>query len=310
MVCAVFAGTAANPQRLMLKGGLVQEPQEPKINQSSPIDLLDTSLVQPRAIGAATLSVRADTNGTTRLVNLRQSGSSKLVFPNTYRPDAEVVIVNTAGGVTGGDQFELDICVEANAALTVTTQAAERAYRAQRGEVGHITSALSVKSGGHLNWLPQELILFERCNLHRRLDIDMEPGARLLMVESVVFGRTAMREALRDIRFCDRIKITRDGHPLYIDGMDLFGDVATHLARPSIADGANAMASVVMVAPDAESYLAAIRAMLPASAGASMLGADMLVVRHLARDGFELRQSLIPVLEHLTQNTLPMSWRL
>ena len=261
-------------------------------------------------MGAGSVVVQRNDQGQTKLEKLRQSGSLKLVFPNTYRHDAEAILVNTAGGVTGGDQFELMAEVGANATLTLTTQAAERAYRAQSDEVARINTKLTVKEGARLNWLPQEMILFDRCALRRSLFIDLAKDASLLMVEPLVFGRAAMQERLIDIYFQDRISVTRCATPLYRDGMDLRGDVSQHLARPAIANGAGAMASMVYVAPEAAGHLATIRAMLPKAAGASMIAPDVLVMRLLAADSFELRKSLIPVLDHLTHNTLPLSWRL
>lgn len=280
------------------------------INQVLHTDLPQTGLEQPRARGSGRLCVFGDEHGVTRLRDLRQSGSLRVVLPRTYRPDAEAILVNTAGGITGGDQFSLDIEVQAGATLSMTTQAAERAYRAQFGEIARVTTDVSVQDEASLNWLPQELILFDRCALRRRLNVDLAPRARLLMVESVVFGRAAMREVLNDVIFQDRIRITRDCRPLYIDGMDLHGDAVAHLARPAIANGAGAMASIVMVGPDAGRHLNTVRAALPQTAGASMLADDVLVIRQLATDSFELRRSLIPILEHLSNNTLPASWRL
>jgi urease accessory protein len=256
------------------------------------------------------LSVYGDRLGVTRLRNLRQSGSLKLVFPQTHTKQAEAILVNTAGGITGGDRFLLDVDVQTGATLSITTQAAERAYRAQTGEVGHVTTKLTVNDGAFLKWLPQELILFDHCAMKRRLDIQLAANARFLMVEPLVFGRAAMPEVLRDVMFQDRIKITRDNRPLYLDGMDLRGNAAAHLARPATANGAGAMASIVMVDPDAASHLKTLRALLPLTGGASMMGDDVLVIRQLACDSFELRRSLIPVLNHLTQNTLPTAWRL
>lgn|GEM_PF-239058 len=242
-------------------------------------------------MGAAKLSVYGDAQGKTRLRDLRQSGSLKLVFPRTHRHDAEAIMVNTAGGITGGDQFALDVTVAQGARLSITTQAAERAYRAQPGEIGSVTTDITVQDGGSLHWLPQELILFDRCALRRRLSIDLAPKARLLMVEPIVFGRAAMPEVLSDVMFQDRIRITRAGLPLYIDGMDLKGDAAKHLARPAVASGAGAMASLVMVAPDAQRHLKAVHTLLPQSAGASLLAEEMLVIRQLARDSFGLRRT-------------------
>ena len=148
-----------------------------------------------------------------------------------------------------------------------------------------------MQDGGSLHWLPQELILFDRCALRRRLSIDLAPKARLLMVEPIVFGRAAMPEVLSDVMFQDRIRITRAGLPLYIDGIDLKGDAAKHFARPAVASGAGAMASLVMVAPDAQRHLKAVHTLLPQSAGASLLAEEMLVIRQLARDSFGLRRT-------------------
>lgn len=254
--------------------------------------------------------VGADGAGKTRLVDLRQSGSMKLAFPRAPRTDAEAILINTAGGITGGDLFEIAAEVRTGATLTLTTQAAERAYRAQRGEVGSVTTKLSVENDAQLNWLPQELILFNRCALKRRLEISLQKDARLLMVEPVVFGRAAMQEVLRDVHFQDRIKIMREDHPIYIDGMDLLGDATAHLSHRTIANGAGAMASLVYVNPKAEAMLTLVRHMLPPTAGASLLADDILVMRQLAPDSFELRRALVPVLDLLSTYSLPTSWRL
>ena len=297
-------------RRVYGRRGQIKRPAVDAINQVSPIDMHTGRIAQPRAIGSGKLSVQADPSGKTRLDGLRQSGSTKLVFPRARRNDADVILVNTAGGITGGDAYDLDVTVRAGAALTLTTQAAERAYRAQRGEVGRVTTRLHVHKDACFHWLPQELILFNRCSLARSLHVDLEPGARFLMVEPVVFGRAAMDETLEDVYFQDRIKIMRSGTRLYMDAMTLTGAATAHLAKPAIAGGAGAMASVVFVDPQAAHHLTAVRAMLPGTAGASLLAEDTLVIRQLALDSFELRRSLIPVLEHLTQQTLPASWRL
>lgn len=249
-------------------------------------------------------------DGVTRLADLRQSGSLKLVFPETHRADAEVIVVNTAGGVTGGDQIDITAEVQAGSALTFTTQAAERAYLAQTGEVARIRTEISVGRAARLNWLPQELILFDGAALHRRLTISLADDARLLIVEPIIFGRAAMGERLGALTFEDRIRVTRAGRPLYFDGMSFSADVTSHLARPAIANGAGALASMIYVASDAAAHLDQVRALLPETAGASLLTPDTLVMRLLATDGFEMRRSLIPILDYLSRNTLPTSWRL
>jgi len=270
-------------------------------------DTRDGQAVVPRAIGRGTLSAKR--RGDASVIDgLRTSGCLKLLFPP--KPDrCESILINTAGGLTGGDRLDLSVTAGPGAHLAITTQAAERAYRAQSGRA-RVSSDLAVGAGGTMFWLPQELILFEGAALERRLTCDLAPDARLLLVEPVVFGRALMGETLRDVAFRDRIEIRRGGRPLYRDQIRFDGDVARHLARPAIADGAGAIASLIFVAPDAEALLPAVRALLPATGGASLLHPDVLVLRLLAEDSFALRQSLLPVLDLISQDRLPASWRL
>lgn len=281
---------------------------EPVITLLSPDTPLAAAPVQPRTCGAITLSAKRR-DGRSVIDGLRQAGAYKALFPRSDDM-LQAILVNTSGGVTGGDRLDLQARVGPAAALSLTTQAAERAYRARGGDTGRVTSRITVGQAGCLHWLPQELILYDGCALDRRLEIDLGPDARLLMVEPVVFGRLAMEETLRAGRFHDRIAVTRDGAPLYRDALRLEGDIAAALDRPACAAGARAMASLVFVDPRAEPFLPKLRALLPDTGGASLLAPDMLVLRLLAPDSHVLRRSLLPVLDLLSDGTLPVSWRL
>jgi len=169
---------------------------------------------------------------------------------------------------------------------------------------------LSVAEGGTLNWLPQEIILFDGCNLSRKLDIDLAADAQALVVEPVVFGRTAMGETLTDATFRDRIAISRAGQPIYRDGVQMTGDIASQLARNAVGQGMSAMASVVYAHPLAQARLNAVRAHLPPTGGATLLAEDLLAIRIMAQDSFLLRRSLMPIIELLSGTTVPKTWRL
>lgn len=263
--------------------------------------------LQPRACGAASLRVSADARGT-NIAGLRQSGSLKLLFPRRRTPELQAVAINTAGGVTGGDTFALSLRADSGTELTLTTQAAERAYQAQPGQRARIENRICVADGARLNWLPQETILYRGCSVERSLAVDMAAAGSLLLAEPLVFGRTAMGETLTEADFRDRIEIRRNGQIVFLDAMTLSGDLAEHLARPTIAAGAGAMVSLVYIAPDAEAQLPRLRAMLPETGGASLLHDDILFLRLLSADSFALRVPLIPILNHLTGNALPRTW--
>lgn len=262
----------------------------------------------PRAVGRGHVVVQQK-DGATRIRDLHQAGALKLLFPRG-RPHPEAVMINTAGGITGGDRFDLHAEAGPKTTLTLSTQAAERAYRARAGEIGRMSTRLHVATGACLNWLPQETILFQGCAYHRNMLVDLEEGARFLMAEPVIFGRHAMGETLTMASFRDRVQMRRNGQPIYVDGIDLHGDLVTQLARPAVGGGAGAMATVVLIDEEAEAHLEPLRRLLPRTGGVSLREPGVLILRLLADDGFALRQSLIPILTCLLPAGLPRVWSL
>ncbi|GGH37929.1 urease accessory protein [Cribrihabitans marinus] len=254
-----------------------------------------------------TLSAKchAGRNGIDRF---RTSGATKVVFPR--RADAvEAIMLNTSGGLTGGDRFQADARAGPDSQLVLTTQAAERAYRSQSG-TARIRTRLSAAEGATLHWLPQEMIVFDGAALDRRLDLDVAGGAEAVLVEPVIFGRRAMGETRVSGVFRDRITVTRGGTPLYCDRIDLSGLMSARLCRPAIARGLTALASALYIGPRAEALLRLVREILPRTGGASLVAPDFLTIRLLAEDSYLLRQTLVPVLECLTRSVLPKFWSL
>ncbi len=232
----------------------------------------------------------------------------KALFPRPCSQALQAILINTAGGITGGDSFAFSAFAGEATTFNLTTQAAERAYRAQPNERARVENRLQAGHEARLNWLPQEMILFEACAVERQMHVELAESASLLLIEPVVFGRAAMGETLRHASFKDRIEIRRKGKPLFIDAMTLQGDVTRQLASAGVAAGAGALALLVYIAEDAAAHLHVLRAMLPETAGASLIGGDVLVARLLAQDCFALRQSLIPIIEHFTNDAPPRSW--
>lgn len=220
------------------------------------------------------------------------------------------MLLNTAGGVTGGDQFRFSGHAGEGTDLTLTTQACERAYKAQPGQAAQIVNSLSAGPQAQLNWLPQETILYNGSALNRRLRLDLAEDASALVVEPLIFGRAAMGETLTHIRLNDRIEICRDGATVFVDATRFTGNLTAHLAGQHIAGGAGAMALVVFASTTAEGHLDPIRQMLPDTAGASLIRPDLLMIRLLAENGFTLRRSLLPLLRRLNADTLPRCWTL
>jgi len=264
-----------------------------------------TPACQPRAEGALRVSGVFGPRGSV-LENVRQSGSMKALFPRGAGLTA--VMLNTAGGVTGGDRFKVDAVSGSDSTLTMTTQAAERIYRAQPGTRGEIDVALTVEPGAVMNWLPQETIIYDHASARRRLTAKVAPDATLLAVEPLIFGRRAMGETLTHADFSDHWRIWRDDELIFADTLRLKGCVDDVLAGRATGAGAGAMASVLMIKPNAETMLEPLRALLPATGAAGLIRPGVLFARMLAVDGFALRQTLIPALTLLSGGPIPRTW--
>ena len=263
-----------------------------------------------RARGLLNISTQKAYQTNTRLKNLRQEGSYRASFPRHSKGNIETVIINTAGGVTSGDKFTTTITAHENSQISITTQAAERIYRARDTLVGEIQTSLCLQKNAQLYWLPQETILFDGARLKRRLDVDLHSSAKFLMVEPLVFGREASGEKLLSGMLDDRVSISSNGQPIYIDRIKLKDNITDQLMRPALANNSHAVVSIVLVKPNAKLLLEPVRALLPQKAGASLLNDNILVVRMLAQDSHEMRTATFPILTLLTHNTVPKNWRL
>ena len=260
-----------------------------------------------RAQGAVRFDVRLQ-DGVTRRGKLHESGSLRVRFPSPEGAGLSGVFVNTAGGIAGGDRFDIDIAVGEGARLAVTTAAAEKVYRAA-GRPSELNIALKVAVGAHLSWLPQETILFDRARIARRIDIDLDDGASLLLCEIVVFGRAAMGERMREGELVDRWRVRRGGRLILAETVRLDGDIGAKLARPAIAKGAVAVATALIV-PGDEALVEKIRE-ISASFGTEVgISAwnGFAMVRFCAQDAARLRTDVMAVLSRASGEGLPRLW--
>ena len=264
-----------------------------------------------RARGLLRLEV-AERAGRTHVARLRQQGCLKLLFPRTEPGAAlQAASVNCSGGIAAGDRLESRIVCAAGTHLLLTSQAAERCYRARAGEsAAEVDAHARLDSGARLEWLPQETILFDGASLRRRLTVEMADDASLLCVESRVFGRAGSGERLRRLDLSDRLLVRRGGVPILVDGFELHGDAEAALSRAAVAAGARASAAIVLVAPDAEALLDPVRdALAGADAGASSWN-GMLRIVMVSRDPAAHRTRIAALLSVLRGgDALPSVWR-
>lgn len=233
-----------------------------------------------------------------RLAGLRQQGSAKALLPRV-RGVPEAVFLNTSGGLTSGDQ--LSYATRTDGHLIATTQAAERAYRADHGPA-RVSVRHVVAGQGWLDWLPQETILFDRADLDRQTVIDLGPEAGCLMLEAVVLGRAAMGETVRQVRFRDRRRIDRAGRPVFLEPFALDAP----RPRRALLGEARAFATLVLCARGAEDAVGAVRAALDDGIEVAASGWDgKCVVRMLAPDGWPMRRQILRLMEVMRRGAAP-----
>ena len=255
-----------------------------------------------RAVGRIALAVEND-GQRSRRAGLYEDGPLRARF--LRGPSLEAVIVNTAGGVAGGDRFAFDIEVGASTALTVTTAAAEKGYRALDDDAT-IDVKLRLRGGAALAWLPQETILFDNARLKRSIDIDAASDARLLVAEALVFGRTAMGEVVSQGRLIDRWRVRRAGELVFADTASLEGAIGAQLAQAAVAAGACAIGTVLAMPADAAAMDRARALNFCGEVGISTWNGFSLA-RLVALSGEDLRRDLALMLPALG-GRLPRLW--
>jgi urease accessory protein len=260
-----------------------------------------------RARGAVKFDVHLQ-DGVTRRRHLHESGSLRVRFPSPEVEGLSAVFVNTAGGIAGGDRFDIEIAAGEGARLAVTTAAAEKIYRAA-GPAAQVNIALKAAAGAHLAWLPQETILFDRARVSRRIDIDLADSASLLFCEIVVFGRAAMGERMLHGEFVDRWRLKRGGRLVFAENVRLDGDIGEKLARPAIAKGGVAVGTALIV-PGDEALLERLRALSGSFGGEVGISVwnGFAMARFCAQDASKLRADMMAVLGHASGSALPRLW--
>jgi urease accessory protein len=259
-----------------------------------------------RARGSVTFDVH-QVEGITRRRHLHESGSLRVRFPSPEAEGLSAVFVNTAGGIAGGDRFEIEITAGEESRIALTTAAAEKVYRAE-GPAAELEIKLKAAAGSHLSWLPQETILFDGARLSRRIDVDLAESASLLLAEIMVFGRTAMGERMLHGELVDRWRLWRGDKLVFAETVRLDGNIGEKLGKAAVANGGVAVGTAVMVLGD-EALVERVRELSSSFGGEVGISAwnGFAMARFCAQDAAKLRADMITVLR-ATGSALPRLW--
>jgi len=224
-------------------------------------------------------------------------------------------MVNTAGGIAGGDQLQYGITALPNASIAVTSQAAEKVYRALN-EPARISTRLTACEGAKLAWLPQETIVFNWGRLSRETEVELSSRAELLALECLVLGRAAHGEEMTGGYIDDRWRIRTDGRLIWADGFRAADDTFSHLHRTALLSHRKALATLVYFGPRREAWLELARDTAPSlecDCAATSVG-GLVVVRIAAKESYDARCALRRLLQQLGAERgtgpfrVPMMW--
>ncbi|WFU39124.1 urease accessory protein UreD [Bradyrhizobium sp. CB82] len=259
-----------------------------------------------RANGAGRIVLTGSASGT-RISEVYQKFPIGVMFPRIGSDLVkEAVIVNSSGGIAGGDRIEIEVVALNDASVAVTTQAAEKIYRAL-DRPARVGTKLKACGGAKLAWLPQETIVFNQARILRQTEIDLCSGAELIALEWLVLGRAARGEEVVSGHISESWRIKKDGHLIWADGFRVSDEVFAQLHRKALLSNWKAVATLIYFGPGLDRRLESLReiaASLDCRCAATIVGA-IIIVRVAAAVSSDLRRGLRSLLEQFSRELGP-----
>lgn len=152
---------------------------------------------------------------------------SPFKIQQSFYPEGEAIchniILHTAGGVVGGDLLDQNINLNSNSQTLITTPAANKIYRSN-GKIAVQNINITLKNNSILEYLPQEMIIFDGAKYHQSNIINLQDHSTLLIWDIIRFGRTARGEIFSQGYWQSKLEIWQEEKPLFIDNICLKGE--------------------------------------------------------------------------------------
>jgi urease accessory protein len=183
---------------------------------------VDSAASAVRAIiGRVDLVFAASGKGTV-LAHAHVCAPLKIVRP--FELDAGrvlVQIVHLGPGLCAGDEYTIDITVQAGARAVVIMQSASRVLGMPEGAHAAQRVTLTIEPGGHLEYYPGLTIPFAGSAFVQRVHVSAARDSRVGLLETWGMGRSGRGEHLAFRRISSRTTLTIDGDAVYGDAMEL-----------------------------------------------------------------------------------------
>ncbi len=123
---------------------------------------------------------------------------------------AYTYLVNPTGGLVAGDMIDIDVTLDENAHVFITSPSATRVYRST-GEVSSQSTEITVKRGAVLEYMPGYVIPYSGSRYRQRTEVCMDKGSTAFILDAFVTGRVATGESLEFGEYGNTTEIVYDG---------------------------------------------------------------------------------------------------
>jgi urease accessory protein len=267
-------------------------------------------LKDQRCLGYVNLKIGKSNNGSAQIFSHREQGNLKARLIHNYDLNDELIIINTAGGLTSGDLNLNSIQVDCDTSLNITTQSMEKVYNCKNLLANAYTNII-VGNNSYVSWMPLETIFFNGGKLRRRLNIDLKPSSNFFGVETLIFGRKAMGEIVKTGELDDALQIYKNNKLLYSDFNKIKGNIDKKIFKSLVLKGNNIFCNVVYTGKKIRMYEKLISSYANKSKfffGVSVVN-GVLLIKILAKNILDIRDFLSDLVKIFGKNfNLPKIW--
>ena len=239
-----------------------------------------------------------------------QSGCCKILNPKNYNEFKELVLINTAGGITCNDNIDINANIN-NSKLSICTQAAEKIY-AGIGDPARVEININLNNST-MYWLPKELILFDNSKLRRNININLSDNSNLIFCETTILGRKAMSEKIKNISFSDQWKIYSNSSIKHFEAINIKGSTIDNFKNNYTFSNQSSLSTILIfgdIVHQLESVLRKVKKNLGNHYCEMTKFDDKIIIRCLADDNYDLKKTLNIIMKNVINDKLPKSWDL
>ncbi len=246
------------------------------------------------------------------LQKLYQQGSSKALMPDFHEYLKQLMLINTAGGITSGDEYDFKFEIDSSN-LCISTQAAEKIYSGF-GNPANLEINLNLLNNSSLFWLPKELILYNNCNLKRKINFNLSKDSNLLLCENIIFGRTSMNEVFEKGYFSDFWNINIDNKIIHTEAINTNLFEKKYLNSFSTLNNNSAVATIIIVG---NKFLNNVNNLSETLTNNEITTSNFsqwdnkLIIRLLSKDSYNLKFAIDKILTYFFEGSkIPKIWNI